>query len=70
MKDDTLITQTTDRAFAERLLSDRHWVSDRGAHYVITSVPLMADTPGRDQRLWSIHGHLERDDETCPIAAP
>lgn len=67
MEDDPVITQTTDRTFAERLMVNRHWVSDQGSHYVITAVPLMADTPGRDEPMWSIHGHLERDDEICPI---
>jgi hypothetical protein len=65
-----LITQTTDRAFAEDLMRERHWVDDTGAHYVVTSVLLMADTPGRDTPIWSVHGRLERDDETCPIGGP
>jgi hypothetical protein len=68
MEDDPLISETTDRNLAERLMSEPHWVSNQGAHYVITSVRLMADTPGRDEPMWSVLCHLERADETCPIA--
>ena len=66
MQDEHLITQTTDRTFAERLMNDRHWVSDQGSHYVITGVRHMNDAFGKST--WPIHGHLERAYETCPAA--
>ena len=63
MARDPLITQTTDRTFAERLMSDRHLV-DQGLHYVITGVRHMNDPFGKS--MWPIHGHLESASETCP----
>ena len=66
MEDESLITHTTDRTFAERLMSDRHLVSDQGSHYVITSVLHMADPFG--ESMWPIYGHLEGAHETCPTA--
>jgi hypothetical protein len=65
MARDMLITHTTDRTFAERLMRDRHLVSDQGSHYVITSVRHMHDPFGKS--MWPIHGHLESASETCPI---
>ena len=65
MARDPLITQTTDRTFAERLMSDRHLVSDQGSHYVITFVRHMNDPFGKS--MWPIHGHLESASDTCPI---
>jgi len=64
MEDESLITHTTDRTFAERLMSDRHLVSDQGSHYVITSVRQMNDPFGKP--MWPIYGHLESVYETCP----
>jgi len=49
-------------------MNDRHWVSDQGLHYVITSVLHMAGPFG--EPMWPIHGHLERAYETCPPAGP
>lgn len=70
MDDDPSMFQTWDSALAEGLTRERHWIDDTGTHYVVTSVLLMEETPGRDQPMWSVHGHLERDDETCPIGGP
>jgi len=64
MEDESLITHTTDRTLAERLISDLHWVNDQGSHYVITSVRHMADPFGKS--MWPIYGHLESVYETCP----
>ena len=64
MARDPLIGQTMNRAFAERLISDRHLV-DEGLHYVITAVRHMNDPFGKS--MWPIHGHLESASDTCPI---
>jgi hypothetical protein len=68
MEDDPESTTTADGALAERLMHERHWVSNQGLHYVVSSVLRMADpdTPRRAEPMWSVHGRLERDDETCP----
>jgi hypothetical protein len=65
MAQDPLISHTMDRTVAERLMIDQHWVSDRGVHYVVTSVRRMTDPFGKP--MWPFHGRLEDADEDCPI---
>jgi hypothetical protein len=60
-----LISHTTDRAVAERLMNDHHWVSDEGSHYVITSVRHIADPFGKSMS--PFHGYLEPADTNCLI---
>jgi hypothetical protein len=64
--DDRLLFETDDQALAEDLLRERHWI-DGDEHFTVTTVLLMADTPTRDPRMWSVRGHPERDDEDCPL---
>jgi hypothetical protein len=64
--DDELLFETDDPALAEDLLRERHWL-DGDEHYTVTAVLRMADTPDRDRPLWSVRGHVERDDEDCPL---
>jgi hypothetical protein len=65
MARDRLINYTTDRAVAERLMNDHHWVSGEGSHYVITSVRHIADPFGKS--MWPFHGYLEPANNNCPI---
>jgi hypothetical protein len=39
-------------------MNERHWVDDAGLPDVVTAVLLMHDTPGREEPIWAVHGHL------------
>jgi hypothetical protein len=65
--DEHFLFQTKSRAFARRLMRDRHWIAGK-QHYVVTAVLEMAPMPGREAPKWSVRGRLERDDDTCPVA--
>jgi hypothetical protein len=65
MARDQLLSYTTDRAVAEGLMNDHHWVSDEGSHYVVTAVRHIKDPFGKS--MWPFHGYLEPADNNCPI---
>jgi hypothetical protein len=65
--DEQYVFRTKSRAFARRLLRERHWIAGK-QHYVLTTVLEMARTPGREERQWSVRGRPERDDDRCPVA--
>jgi hypothetical protein len=65
--DEQYLFQTKSRAFAKRLVRDRHWIAGK-QHYVVTTVQEKAPTPDRDEPHWSVLGRPERDDDRCPVA--
>lgn len=60
MEDDPLITLTDDEAFADRVMTDEHWIDDDDMHFVITAVVRATQMPGGT--LWSVHGYEEGND--------
>jgi hypothetical protein len=50
MAQDPLISHTSDRTVAVRLMIDRHWISDHGVHSVVTYADVRC--PGRSDTTW------------------
>jgi hypothetical protein len=63
VEDDPLLAVTNDEVFADRVISDQHWIDEDGMHFVVTAV--LRTKPSIDGQTWSIHGYAEGDRRNC-----